>query len=85
MISSSRLYDDTRLYPAYLVLWYMYLILVSMLGVILVVIIVQKGIKNRKKEFNWKKLKKEMQKIMIIENKLKISYIRIDQMPEHTI
>ena len=84
MISSSRLYDDNSVHRAYLVLWYMYLFLVSMLGVILVVIIVQKGSKKRKSNLTGK-TKKEMQKIMIIENKLKISYIRIDQMPEHTI
>ena len=33
MISSSRLYDDDSVHPAYLIAWYMYLFLVSMLGV----------------------------------------------------
>uniref|UniRef100_A0A1X7TR80 Uncharacterized protein n=1 Tax=Amphimedon queenslandica TaxID=400682 RepID=A0A1X7TR80_AMPQE len=48
MISSSRIYDHNNVHPAYLVLWYMCLFLVLVLGVIFVVIGVQKGIKKRK-------------------------------------
>ena len=58
MISSSRVYDHNNVHPAYLVLWYMNLILVSMLGVILVIIIVQKGIKKRKRNLTGNKTKK---------------------------
>ena len=57
MISSSRVYDDNCVHPAYLLLWYMYLFLISMLGVILVVIIVQKGSKKRKSNLTGKKTK----------------------------
>ena len=77
MISSSRLYDDDSVHPAYLVLWYMYLFLVSMLGVILVVIIVQKGSEKRNSNLTGKKLKKRNAKNY---DNRKISYIRIDQM-----
>ena len=59
MISSSRIYDDNNVHPAYLVLWYMYLVLVSMFRVIIVVvIIVQKGSKKRKSNLSGKKTKK---------------------------
>ena len=58
MISSSRVYDDNNVHPAYLVLWYMYLFLVSMLGLILVVIIVQKGSKKRRSNLTGNKTKK---------------------------
>ena len=58
MISSSRVYDDNNVHPAYLVLWYMYLFLVSILGVILVVIVVQKGSKKRKSNLSGNKTKK---------------------------
>ena len=71
MISSSIVYDHNNVHPAYLVLWYMYLFLVSMLGVILVVIIVQKGSKKRKSNLSGNKTKKKMEKIMIIESKWK--------------
>ena len=57
MISSSRVYDENCVHPAYLLLWYMYLFLISMLGVILVVIIVQKGSKKRKSNLTGKKTK----------------------------
>ena len=58
MISSNRVYDENCVHPAYLLLWYMYLFLISMLGVILVVKIVQKGSKKRKSNLTGNKTKK---------------------------
>ena len=74
MISSSRVDDENCVHPAYLLLWYMYLFLISMLGVILVVIIVQKGSKKRKSNLTGNKTKKRnAKKNMMIESKWKIS------------
>ena len=53
---SSRIYDND-VHLAYMVLWYMYLFLVSMLGVIIVVIIIQKGSKKRKRNLTGAKSK----------------------------
>ena len=60
---SSRIYDND-VHLAYMVLWYMYLFLVSMLGVIIVVIIIQKGSKKRKRNLTGQNLSKEMLKII---------------------
>ena len=53
---SSRICDNDVHLP-YMVLWYIYLFLVSMLGVIIVVIIIQKVSKKRKRNLTGAKSK----------------------------